>query len=85
MNVNLSRRDAWPEYFHGGPHVVRGVLRRDRFWAGFVFGTVRVVWLVPTVGVRVADLTELPLMLNVVFFAAGWINRRTGIPDGPRG
>jgi hypothetical protein len=32
--------------------------------------------LVPTVGVRVAELTELPLMLTVVFFAARWINRR---------
>ena len=46
------------------------------FGAGFVFGTVRVMWLVPTVGVRVAELTELPLMLTVVFFAARWINRR---------
>ena len=26
------------------------------FGAGFVFGTVRVMWLVPTVGVRVAEL-----------------------------
>lgn len=46
------------------------------FGAGFVFGTVRVMWLVPTVGVRVAELTELPLMLAVVFVAAGWVNRR---------
>ena len=46
------------------------------FGAGFVFGTVRVTWLVPTVGVRVAELTELPLMLAVVFFAARWVNRR---------
>jgi len=27
------------------------------FGAGFVFGTVTVTWLVPTVGVRVAELT----------------------------
>jgi hypothetical protein len=46
------------------------------FGSGFVFGTVRVMWLVPTVGVRVAELTELPLMLAVVFFAARWVNRR---------
>jgi hypothetical protein len=46
------------------------------FGAGFVFGTARVMWLVPTVGVRVAELTELPLMLAVVFFAARWVNRR---------
>ena len=46
------------------------------FGAGFVFGTARVMWLVPSVGVRVAELMELPLMLTVVFFAARWINRR---------
>ena len=46
------------------------------FGAGFVLGTVRVMWLVPTVGVRVAELTELPLMLAVVFFAARSVNRR---------
>ena len=46
------------------------------FGAGFVFGTVRVTWLVPTVGVRVAELAELPWMLTVVFLAARWINRR---------
>lgn len=46
------------------------------FAAGFVFGTVRVIWLVPMVGVRVAELTELPLMLAVIVFAARWVNRR---------
>jgi hypothetical protein len=46
------------------------------FGAGFVLGTVRVIWLVPTVGVRIAELTELPLMLTVVYFAARWISRR---------
>jgi hypothetical protein len=34
------------------------------------------MWLVPTVGVRVAELAELPWMLTVVFLAARWINRR---------
>jgi hypothetical protein len=46
------------------------------FGAGFVFGTVRVLWVVPMVGVRVAELSETPLMLTVVFFAARWVNRR---------
>lgn len=46
------------------------------FAAGFVFGTVRVLWLVPRLGVRVAELTELPLMLAVVFGASRWVNRR---------
>jgi hypothetical protein len=43
---------------------------------GFVLGTVRVIWLVPTVGVGIAELTELLLMLTVVYFAARWISRR---------
>jgi hypothetical protein len=46
------------------------------FAAGFVFGTVRVLWLVPRLGVRLAELTELPLMLAAVFVASRWINRR---------
>ena len=54
------------------------------FGAGFVFGMVRVTWLVPTVGVRVAELTELPLMLTVVFFAARWIHRRFLAERDPR-
>ena len=46
------------------------------FAAGFVFGTLRVMLVVPAVGVRAAELSELPLMLAVIFFAAGWVNRR---------
>jgi pimeloyl-ACP methyl ester carboxylesterase len=46
------------------------------FAAGFVFGAIRVSWLVPRLGVRLAELTELPLMLTVVFFSARWVHRR---------
>jgi len=46
------------------------------FAAGFVFGIARVLWLVPRLGVRLAELTEVPLMLAVIFLAARWINRR---------
>jgi hypothetical protein len=46
------------------------------FGAGFVFGTVRVMWLVPMVGVRVAELAEIPLMLAVIVVAARSVNRR---------
>jgi hypothetical protein len=46
------------------------------FGAGFVFGTVRVMWLVPMVGVRVAELAEIPLMLAVIVIAARSVNRR---------
>jgi hypothetical protein len=46
------------------------------FGVGFVLGSVRVLWLVPRLGVRAAELVELPLMLVAVFVAAHWINRR---------
>ena len=46
------------------------------FATGFLLGAVRVLWLVPRLGVRAAELLELPFMLAAVFFAARWINRR---------
>ena len=38
--------------------------------AGFVLGFVRVVWMVPVVGTRVAELLEVPVMLVVIILAA---------------
>ncbi len=38
--------------------------------AGFVLGFLRVVFLVPLVGMRVAELGELPLMLCVCYLVA---------------
>jgi len=46
------------------------------FGAGFVLGTVRVLWVVPRIGTRAAELVESPLMLLVTIVAAAWINRR---------
>jgi hypothetical protein len=43
------------------------------FGAGFVFGTVRTLWVVPRVGTRTAELMETPLMLAVTIVAARWI------------
>jgi len=40
--------------------------------AGFVLGPIRVLWLVPRVGERMAELLEMPLMLTVIYFSAGW-------------
>lgn len=43
------------------------------FGAGFVLGTGRVLFLVPLLGERAAELLEMPLMLGVIVFAARWI------------
>lgn len=42
------------------------------FASAFVLRTIRVLWLVPTVGTRAAELLEMPLMLAVVIVAARW-------------
>jgi hypothetical protein len=46
------------------------------FTAGFVFGSIRVPFVVPRVGVRVAELIEAPLMLLVILFASRFVVRR---------
>jgi len=50
------------------------------FGAGFVVGFVRVLWLVPLVGERAAELLEAPLMLAVTIVAARWVVRRRAVP-----
>jgi hypothetical protein len=51
------------------------------FLAGFVLGTVRVLWIVPQVGQRYAELMELPIMLLVVFYAARFVVLRMQSAD----
>jgi|SRR5579864_2283464 len=46
------------------------------FGVGFVLGTARVLWIVPRLGTRAAELAESPVMLIVSFFAARWVVRR---------
>ncbi len=46
------------------------------FGAGFVLGSIRVLWVVPRFGERTAELMETPLMLVVTILAARWITRR---------
>lgn len=43
---------------------------------GFLLGTVRIPFLVPRIGVRWAELAEMPIMAVVIFLAAGYILRR---------
>jgi MFS family permease len=50
------------------------------FGAGFVLGPIRVLWLVPRVGSRWAELIETPIMLAVIIFAAPWVVRRLALP-----
>lgn len=43
------------------------------FGAGFVLAPLRLLWLLPRVGERAAELIELPLMLVVAVLAARWV------------
>lgn len=50
------------------------------FGAGFVLGAIRVPFLVPRLGERVAELAEMPVMFVVIVFAARFVVRRFGTP-----
>lgn len=50
------------------------------FGAGFVLGIARVLWMVPRLGPRIAELLESPIMLVVIILAAGWTVRRFSLP-----
>jgi hypothetical protein len=50
------------------------------FGAGFLLGTVRVLWLAPQFGARAAEIAEAPIMLLVVYFAARWVIKRFAVP-----
>lgn len=53
------------------------------FAAGFVLGAVRVIWVVPRVGTRTAELMEAPFMLLIVVIAAWWVVRHHSLPTLP--
>lgn len=49
------------------------------FGTGFVLGTVRVLWLVPHLGERWAELLEMPLMGLAIWCWARWLLRRQAL------
>jgi hypothetical protein len=50
------------------------------FGAGFILGSIRVPFLVPRLGERVAELIEMPFMLVVILFSARFIISRFALP-----
>lgn len=51
------------------------------FSLGFVLGTIRTLWVVPRLGTRIAELSEMPIMVAVVILAARWIVRHFAVPS----
>ena len=49
------------------------------FGAGFVLGAIRIMWVVPRFGTRMAELMETPIMFVVNIVAARWIVRRLAL------
>ena len=50
------------------------------FGAGFILGSIRVPFLVPRLGERVAELIEMPFMFVIIMFAARFIVKRFALP-----
>ena len=53
------------------------------FGAGFVLGTIRILWIVPRFGMRIAELMETPIMFVITIAAARWIVHRLGVLSIP--
>jgi uncharacterized membrane protein len=51
------------------------------FSVGFVFGTIRTLWVAPRLGGRRAELLEAPIMLLVSFLVARWSVLSFSVPS----
>lgn len=51
------------------------------FGAGFVLGPIRILWVVPRFGARMAELMETPIMLVIIIASARWLVRRLVVPS----
>ncbi|HEU4387798.1 MAG TPA: hypothetical protein VFV34_08380 [Blastocatellia bacterium] len=49
------------------------------FGTGFVLGPISILWLVPRVDTRAAELMETPIVLVVTIVAARWTVRRFAV------
>ena len=50
------------------------------FGAGFILGPIRVLWAVPRLGERTAELLEMPIMLAVIIWVARRLRRWGRLP-----
>ena len=60
-----------------------GVLYFAVFGAGFVLGPIRILWVIPRLGTRAAELLEAPIMFVITIVAARWIVWRFALPPTP--
>ena len=54
------------------------------FGTGFLLGIIRVPFLVPRLGVRTAELIEMPFMFVAILFAARYVVRRFALKSSER-
>jgi hypothetical protein len=50
------------------------------FGTGFILGPIRILFVVPRLGERWAELMEMPLMLVVIVLGAKWVVRKFEVP-----
>ena len=51
------------------------------FGAGFMLGFIRILWVVPRFGTRMAELMETPIMFVITIVSAWWLVRRLAVPS----